>query len=74
MTQAIKRGIGFYNFLGIMGTLMVLMGFCDLNKTLMVISFVRWELSVIIHNRLNIKRFKELRNCLDVLKFLRTSI
>ena len=51
MTQAIKRGIGFYNFLGIMGIFEVLMGFCDLNKTLMVISFVRWELSVIIHNR-----------------------
>ena len=48
--------------------LMVQMGFCVLNKTLMVISFVKWELSVIIHNRLNIRPFKELRNCLDVLK------
>ncbi|MFR2192133.1 MAG: peptidoglycan bridge formation glycyltransferase FemA/FemB family protein [Streptococcus sp.] len=40
MTQAIKRGITFYNFLGIMGILMVQMEFCDLNKTLMV-TFVR---------------------------------
>ena len=51
MTQAIKRGIGFYNFLGIMGIFDGSDGVLRFKQnSLMVISFVRWELSVIIHN------------------------
>ena len=69
MTQAIKRGITFYNFLGIMGIFDGSDGVLRFKQNLMVTLFARWEPSAIIHNRLNTKRFKELRNCLDVLKF-----
>ena len=57
MTESIKRGIPFYNFLGIMGISTVLTVFCASNRTSTASSSEKWELSVIILILLNLKSF-----------------